>query len=292
MIMEATNLENTVYLHKEYFGKWDTMGYREPVCDTKKARILKRRLLAKLPEGFSIKRAVTLEQLSACQHTIYEQYLARGCIKENHSGLRSRKWDAPGFESTFFISDEDKIIATGGIIEDSGLGLPADKNFPNELENIRKYGKVCEFTNITVLPEYRRKGLAYHLMRRMFQHAHNKRNKVVIGQVDKEDLELGFYGINMFLAAGEERSDYENPLDSIVLGALPLKGLYQKCLERDRKLGDAAFLTDFWYRKNSQFVPTWDSFTEDLLALNAPIMPFSKEFIECVRASGVPNACF
>jgi hypothetical protein len=76
--------------------------------------------------------ARTREELEKAYSLVYKEYLRRGYVKQNASGLRISIYNALPQTTTFISIIEKEIIATATVIPDSYLGLPMDEIYHEE----------------------------------------------------------------------------------------------------------------------------------------------------------------
>ncbi len=110
-------------------------------------------------------------------------------VKDNHTELFKDWWVSP---KVYGLFDEDKLI---GVIETS------KENWNNRLR----------VTNISVDPEYRRKGLAKKLMDRVKQLAKTNGNRAVILETQTSNSNaIAFYLSQGFVLGGYNECEYSN----------------------------------------------------------------------------------
>jgi hypothetical protein len=104
--------------------------------------------------GVEIRRLTASDDLVAAYRFIYREYVKSGYIEPNPLCLRIRD----GFElgwcmTTFAAFDGDEIIGTMSLIEDGDFGIPMDQHHPVVVNDARRYGDVCEISNMAISPD-------------------------------------------------------------------------------------------------------------------------------------------
>ncbi len=87
------------------------------------------------------------EELKKSCALVYNEYIKRGYMEKNFSGLRISIYNAFPQTTTFIAVVEHEVIATATIIPDLSFGLPMEKTYHEELERFRKDNKkICEIS--------------------------------------------------------------------------------------------------------------------------------------------------
>jgi hypothetical protein len=134
---------------------------------TKKHRrllLLKRtRLLGTDTCGAEITRACSPHDLRRAYRLVYDIYLAAGYVEPHECQMRIRTFEALADTATFIAKRDGEVLGAASLVVDSaGVGLPSDVAFRPELDTMRARGiKLCETTNLAVLPRFRK--TAYRL---------------------------------------------------------------------------------------------------------------------------------
>ncbi len=175
-----------------------------------------------LPAGVKIYRASTLSDLCEAYRLVYDNFLKLGYILPNSSSMRIRLFEAMPETATFVAKANGKIVGvTSVVIDTPELGLPADKAFKPEIDNLRRKGRIiCEGTNWIITPEYRRTPVMTELMRCCFAHA--VANHCTDLLADITPTHKSFYELMDFKAIGSERSSSPDLDDPVVLVDLPI----------------------------------------------------------------------
>lgn len=104
-----------------------------------------------LPSSFDrikCRVARTREELEKAYNLVYKEYYKRAYTSEIPSRMRFSIHNALPETTTFVaVTDSSEIASTATIIPDSPLGLPMDKIYTNELNQLRNQGKkLCEIS--------------------------------------------------------------------------------------------------------------------------------------------------
>lgn len=96
--------------------------------------------------------ARTRQELEEAFSLVYKEYLMRGYIpKDYRSGLRISLYNALPSTTTFVAKQGKSVVAAVTLIPDSSLGLPMDKIYKKELDNLRKQGyKIAEVSQLSI----------------------------------------------------------------------------------------------------------------------------------------------
>ncbi|MCK4810083.1 MAG: hypothetical protein KAS99_04010 [Candidatus Omnitrophica bacterium] len=87
------------------------------------------------------------EELKKSCALVYNEYIKRGYMEKNFSGLRISIYNAFPQTTTFIAIVEHEVIATATIIPDLSFGLPMETTYHEELERFRKENKkICEIS--------------------------------------------------------------------------------------------------------------------------------------------------
>jgi hypothetical protein len=207
-----------------------------------------------------VRRAVTLEDLSAAYALVHDVFVDKGYIDPRPGRIRVRAFEALPRMATFVAERDGMLAGVMSIVPDSAdLGLPSDQGFHQELDRLRdERRRICEITNLAVRPEYRRSNAFPELTRACFAQAL---------AWDQDDIFIAispghapfFEEILQFDPWGDERS-YSADKDDIVQGKrMDLRQIAERWRETDRRLGGDAFLHDYYYDRNPYhgYIPPW-----------------------------------
>ncbi len=206
-----------------------------------------------LPENITISRAVSAEELVESFKMVHDSYIELRYMLPQPSGLRIRLFDTTPDTATFIAREGDKIIGVTSIVIDSQeMGLPSDKAFRQENNELRRAGrKVCEGTNWFIVPEYRRTPVMTELMRCCFAYAMFRGCTDMVAEVSP--THRAFYEIMAFENIGSERNSCPDPEidDPVVLMNLTIKETVQQVahLKADDNC-DLAYVKVFYIDEN------------------------------------------
>ncbi len=91
--------------------------------------------------NFVIEIARTQEDLEAIFRLQHESYLSRGLMKPQASGLRCTIYHFLPQTNHIVVKYKNLLIASMTLVADSPLGLPAEKYFTDEINQLRKTGE-------------------------------------------------------------------------------------------------------------------------------------------------------
>lgn len=225
------------------------------------ARFRRSGLMDGPPEGVTIVRATSAEDLKAAYSLVHDVYLERGYIREGQDRIRVRVFEALPEMATFIAKKDGEIIAVTSLIQDTlDLGLPSDRAFWGELNELRdSYHLVGEITNLAVRQDFRNSTVFLELTRVCFAHAMELGLNDLFIAISPEHAKF-FEGVLLFTEFGGRRN-YGAEVDDMVVGMrLAIDGLREHAAECDRILGEHAFLERFFYSGNpyTQDVRTWE----------------------------------
>jgi hypothetical protein len=199
----------------EKIRRWNLMKKRGCFCD--------------IPEGITIERAITIEDLCSAFRLVHDEFVEQGYIDPHPSGMRIRVYEASPETVTFIAKEEGKIVGVTSLVVDSPeFNLPAMNTFYDEIISLRQRGikvsdgfKIVEGTNWAIIDKYRNTGILSELMRVCLS----------CGRVNNWDYILGavspthsfFYDLMCFDIIGSER-DYNNAKnDPVILESVDIK---------------------------------------------------------------------
>jgi GNAT superfamily N-acetyltransferase len=98
-----------------------------------------------------------LEQALRLQH---DQYVAQGYMDPHPSGWRLNLYNALPTTRVFVARDQDRVVGTMTLIEDSRLGLPMDEIYVDELQDLRSQQRIlAEASGLALHPDYQIAGI-------------------------------------------------------------------------------------------------------------------------------------
>ena len=118
-------------------------------------------------QGAEIHRATSLEDLRQAFRLVHDAYVEAGYITPNPGGMRLRSFEAVAETAMFVAKKGSEVVGALGLVLDSlDLGLPSDRSFRAELDQLRAKGmKLAEGTNQAVLPAFRKTAVTTELIR-------------------------------------------------------------------------------------------------------------------------------
>lgn len=92
------------------------------------------------------------QELEEAFSLVYREYEKRGYIPKHYkSKLRLSLYNAIPSTATFIGKQQGKVVATVTLVVDSPLGLPMDKIYKKELDNLRRQGRrVAEVSQLSI----------------------------------------------------------------------------------------------------------------------------------------------
>ena len=215
----------------------------------KRIKKIKEIIFARFPEDIVIKRASNYDEIVQAYRLVHDTYVKKGFIDSYLSGMRIRVFDAVPQMAIHIAMKEGKVIATNSFCKDSELGLPSEKVFPKEIDELRKKGVIGEFTNCSVHPDFCNTGVSAEIMRCSFSYAYYKGCDYTVAVVSPAHKE--FYKINLFDVLADGRNSSEKDGDIVVAMVQNLNDLEERAIQEDKKRGkEAAFLHKFWFEEN------------------------------------------
>lgn len=91
-----------------------------------------------LPSNIILKQAETQDELEAAFKIVHDAYVDLNYMSPADHGLRFNKYLALSSTVVFVVKDEDEVVGTMSIIQDSHLGLPVEATW--DLSYLRKQG--------------------------------------------------------------------------------------------------------------------------------------------------------
>ena len=213
-------------------------------------------------ETFQVKRANSAADLEAAYRMVHDVFADMGYINHQRDGMRLRVFEAVPETATFICKHNEEIVAVMSVVVDSpDMGLPSNHAFEREINTLRKQGRrVCEFTNLAVKKEYWRSNAFTALTQAC--HAHAKLNNCDNIFIAISPGHTAFFeSILGFDKCGESRN-YSHEKSDIVQGeCLDLRTIASRFQAMDRKLGEQAFLYDYYFANNyfDKVIKKWSS---------------------------------
>lgn len=129
-----------------------------------------------IPSGMDklqVKIANTQGELEQAYELLHNSYVEQNLMDPNHSKLRFNIWSALPYTHVIVAKIGDEVIGTVSLIKDSAIGLPSDKAYNNENNELRRSGKrIVEVSALAVAPNYRKVGhkISLYLMKYLYQY--------------------------------------------------------------------------------------------------------------------------
>lgn len=224
----------------------------------------------------TIKRAITRDELIQSYKLVHDIFLERGYILEKPNKTRIRKFEISTEMATFIAKKENDIIAVLSVVADSKEnGLPSDKSFKKEIDQLRETYKTCEITNLVVSPTYRNASIFLELTRIILAQMEYKKYECAFISISEEHQPF-FENVLLFEPYGEKRSYSDEKIDYVIGMKLDLTVFDDNIKKIDNIVGNN-FLSNYFVRDNKYFnvVPNWDidarkefNLTDDLINSN------------------------
>lgn len=205
-------------------------------------------------EAFVIKQAGTVEELHEAYALVHDVFVSQNYILPQPGGLRIRPFEALPEMATFVAKRDGRVVAVMSVVPDSqDLGLPSDKAFKPELDELRRQGRyVCECTNLAVAPDCRNTAVFLELTRCCVAHGLNAGYDDGFISISSGHA-MFFEAVMGFEQFGARRDYGDRVLDFVEGMRLNLHRVEAKMLEADRMLGEEAFLHDWFFQCNPHF---------------------------------------
>ncbi|MBI4373177.1 MAG: hypothetical protein HY585_05605 [Candidatus Omnitrophica bacterium] len=169
----------------------------------------------KLPKE-RLELALRKEQFEQAFRLSYQEYLRKGYCSPHPSLMRTTIFNALPETVTFCFWRHETLLGTASLIPDSEIGLPMEKVYPQEINDLRKKGrKLCEVSLLAINSSVISKGILplyfaerlktlYHLFKPILWYARN-----AIGHTDLciafNPAHKALYSSLYFEQFGEER---------------------------------------------------------------------------------------
>ena len=233
---------------------------------SRRMKLMERRgCFGELPSEVTITRAISLDDLCEAYKLVHDNYIQEGYISPHSSGVRIRPYETAPETATFIAKAHGRIIGvTSGVIDSDDLGVPADKAFKKEIDDLRLQGyKVCEGTNWVIAPEYRSTNVMPELMRVCFAYSIAQGCNGMLATVSPNHGH--FYEMLCFEQVGTERSSSPDIDDPVVLQLNSYDEFY-RCWRavQPGEVSDAEVVTSFFIANNPYYkrVQEWTRIAE------------------------------
>ncbi|MBN1525726.1 MAG: hypothetical protein JW904_14710 [Spirochaetales bacterium] len=174
----------------------------------------------------SIKRASAFSELVKAYSLCYNVFLENGYTTPNFLGMRIREWELCAQTATFIAKHNRNIIGLITLTPDiSGLGLPTEWLFPDEIQMLRKKSKkMTEAANAAIHANFRHHSIPMEFFRCMLAHAWHTEIDSAVAVINKSHK--SFYEFLFMQQIGEEKSYSDAFYDPVILMHLDCKALY------------------------------------------------------------------
>ncbi len=209
--------------------------------------------------GTTITRAVSSFDLKQSFHLVHDIFEEIGYIHKYRSGMRIRPYEVSPDTATFVAKLENDIIGAISLIEDSiDLGLPSERTFPLEIDQLRSRGYVvCEVSNQAIVKEYRMSAVSTELMRCILAQALRTGCSKIICSISPN--QKNFYEFIDFQQVCETRSYSEKIYDPVMLMCCHVDDLYKHwCQLEENDSTMDSFWKKFWV-ENSPYISSIES---------------------------------
>ncbi|MCX5685479.1 MAG: hypothetical protein NT049_17620, partial [Planctomycetota bacterium] len=218
-----------------------------------------------------IARANTVDDLRQAYRLVHDIYVEEKYILPRPCGLRMRVYEALPETATVVAKNSGRVVGLQSLVVDSlDLGLPCEKVFPEDVNNLRIDGHLlCEATNKVVAHQFRRGPVPTELMRALYAHATHIDCRYLLAVISPGHAM--FYSMLGFEQIGSQRSYSAEINDPVVLACMDL----QKVADRMNRVSQGEERDDAWqfitqyYRDENPYrrlIPQWMAETKNLFA--------------------------
>ena len=110
------------------------------------------------PENFQVNVATTQEELEKAYLLLHDCYVGMKLMAPDPSGLRCNFFSFLPYTTTVVAKIGDTVVGTVSLIKDSHVGLPSDKDFKFENDQLRLTGHgLVEVSSLAINPQFRNK---------------------------------------------------------------------------------------------------------------------------------------
>lgn len=111
------------------------------------------------PPDFQVNIATTQEELEKAYSLLHGCYVGTKLMAPDPSGLRCNFFSFLPNTTTVVAKIGKDVVGTVSLIKDSAFGLPSDKDFQTENDQLRMDGhQLVEVSSLAIDPEFRKKG--------------------------------------------------------------------------------------------------------------------------------------
>jgi GNAT superfamily N-acetyltransferase len=206
-------------------------------------------LFGELPGDVQVARASNADDLRGAYGLVHEIFLEQGFIRSFPGDLRVRPFEAMPSTATFIAKRNGRILGAQSLIGDTAIGLPCDRAFEDELDDLRDEGRtVCEAAAEAIAADGCRGTVATELMRCCFAQALAAGATDLITAIPPQ--RLGFYEFLGFEEFSEVRRYSEKLNRPVLLARIDLAGLDGRFAQIEEDDEGEAFLKRYYIEDN------------------------------------------
>jgi len=201
--------------------------------------------------GVTIVRAVSSEDLRKAYRLVHDIFVEEGYILPRSCGMRLRVYEALPETATFVAKTGREVVGVQSLVVDSeDLGLPSDESFHREIAALRGPGRrLCEATNQSIAPAFRRSAVPTELMRCYLAHAVGAGCNELITTVSPGHAR--FYSLLGFEPISPVRSYSQELEDPVVVVRMNMDTIAGRATAADQQqVGDDVFLKSYYLDDN------------------------------------------
>lgn len=110
-------------------------------------------------DRFKVKLARSADELEDAFKLLHDAYVERGLERPREGAMRITPQHVLAESLVFVVYEDSQAIGTMTMTKDSPVGLPLDKDYPQELAGLRERGDVAEFGSFAVSRKWRYAGV-------------------------------------------------------------------------------------------------------------------------------------
>ena len=210
----------------------------------------------------NILRATSADDLYKAYQLVHDNYVDKGYIIPQPSGVRMRIYEALPDTATFVAKAGKEIVGVTSLVFDTpGLGLPSDQVFSREIGSLRLGGgRIAEVTNWTIAPPFRRTAVLTELIRCYIAHLLAVGCDYAVGAISPGHR--AFYELIGYEVIGTIRSYSAEIYDPVILVCLSLDNLIKRLAATpDGDENDAATLKKYYLENNPYYdqIENWET---------------------------------
>ena len=201
--------------------------------------------------GAAIVRAASSEDLRKAYRLVHDIFVEEGYILPRSCGMRLRVYEALPETATFVAKVGPDVVGVQSLVMDStDLGLPSDESFHQEIAVLRGPGRrLCEATNQSIAPAFRKSAVPTELMRCCLAHAVGAGCNELITTVSPGHAR--FYSLLGFEPISPVRSYSAELEDPVVVVRMNMDTIAGRAAAADQQqVGDDVFLKSYYLDDN------------------------------------------